>query len=177
MTYTPRNQKPNVNPANKKEKRELPEGFQPMSQGTKKLDVPEREGYHRRWFRGDAKRIAQAQRAGYEFVLDEDVDLNNTDLGGDANASGNSDMGSRVSVISGDSFDKSGQPGRMYLMECPIEYYEVSRQVQEDRNDDIAEALSAGTLGKDASGETFSDSQRRYLKTATPDLFIRKNRE
>lgn len=177
MAYTPRNQKPNVNPANVKEKRELPANFQPMSQGVKKLEVPEREGFHRRWFRGEPKRIAQAQRAGYTFVSEEDVDLNNFDLGGDAKTSGNSDMGTRVSVISGDSYDKSGQPGRMYLMECPIEYYEASRQVQEDRNDDIAEALSAGTLGKDASGETFTDAQRRYLKTATPELFVRKNRE
>lgn len=177
MAYTPRNQKPNVNPANAREKRELPKGFQPMSQGIKKLEVPERDGFHRRWFRGDAKRIAQAQRAGYQFVMSDDVTLNNTDLGGDADTSGNSDLGTRVSVISGDSFEKDGQPGRMYLMECPIEYYEASRQLQEDRNDDIAEALSAGTLGKDASGETFSDAQRRYLKTATPELFIRKNRE
>lgn len=162
-----------TNPSNFK-KRELPPGFQPMSAGVKKLEVPERPGYHRRWFRGDATRIAKAQRAGYTFVHPDDVDLNNFDLGGDAKESGNTDMGTRVSVISGDDLDATGQPGRMYLMECPMEYYEASRDIIEDRNEGIAAALRGGRVGAGEEGETASDVQKRYTKGSMPDLFTPK---
>jgi hypothetical protein len=166
---------PAANPANAKSTRVSLAGFQPMSAGTKKLDVPEREGYHRRWFRGDAGRIAKARRAGYEFVAPEDVALNNFDLGGDANASGNTDLGTRVSVISGDGADETGQPARMYLMECPIEYYEASRQIIEERNLDIADALKGGRAGQEG-GDASMDQSNRYMRGKAPDLFTPKNR-
>ena len=165
-----------VNPANLKEKANLPPGYQPMSAGTKKLETPPRDGYHRRWFRGDATRLAKAQRAGYTFVQPEDVDLNNFDLGGDAKTSGNTDMGTRVSVIAGDDLDPTGQPGRLYLMECPEELYEYSRSIIEDRNESVAEALRGGKLGLGHDGETRFDQDQRYVKGKVPDLFIPKSR-
>lgn len=163
------------NPSNRV-KGSLPKGYQPMSAGVEKLAVPEREGYHRRWFRGTPGRIGQAQRAGYTFVNTDDVDLNNFDLGGDASVSGNTDMGTRVSVISGEDAGPDGQPGRMYLMECPIELYEHSRELHQDRVDGIAEALRGGKIGEGHDGETRHDSNQRYLKGKVPDLFIPKNR-
>src|SRR3972149_5192497 len=129
------------NPANG---RALPAGFQPLGAPTLRLEAPVREGYHRRWIRGNPERIARAMKAGYTFVEPEDTHINNFDLGGDANASGSSDLGSRVSVVSGDDLDKSGQPGRLYLMECPEEYYEVGRGILADRNESVAEALRGG---------------------------------
>jgi hypothetical protein len=164
------------NPSNSKEKSALPKGYQPMSSGTQRLTAPEREGYHRRWFRGDPGRIARAQQAGYEFVSPDDVELNNLDLGGDAKKSGNTDLGSRVSVISGDEPGPDGQYGRMYLMECPIALYEHSRALHQDRVDDIADSLRGGKVGAEQDGETKVDSNNRYLKGKTPDLFIPKNR-
>ena len=158
-----------MNPSNKKEKRELPPGYIPMSQGTQKLVVPEREGWHRRWFRSDPGRIARAMQAGYTFVDRSEVDLNNFDLGGDAKDSGNTDMGSRVSVISGDEADSTGQPARLYLMECPEEYYEHSRALLADRNESVAEALRGGKIGSER--ESKKDQDARYVKGATPDLF------
>ena len=162
------------NPANSKDRGSLPKGYQPMSAGIKKLEVPEREGYHRRWFRGDAGRIARAQRAGYTFVHPDDVDINNTSLGDDTDLSGNTDMGTRVSVIAGDDLDRTGQPGRLYLMECPEELYEYSRDLIADRNEGVAEALRGGKIGAGQEGETSSDVGQRYVKGKTPDLFIPK---
>jgi hypothetical protein len=164
------------NPANEKSKVTLPAGYQPMSNGSKKLEVPARDGYHRRWFRGDAGRIAKAKRAGYEFVDPSEVELNNFDLGGDAKDSGNTDMGSRVSVVSGDGTDEAGQPYRLYLMECPLEIYEYGRSKLQERNDSIADAISGGTLGAGQGGETPRDAAKRYTKGTTPDLFVNKNR-
>jgi hypothetical protein len=164
------------NPANEKDKSFLPPGYQPMSAGVKSLEVPAREGYHRRWFRSDPGRIARAQRAGYTFVDPEEVNLNNFDLGGDAKNSGNTDMGSRVSVISGDEADSTGQPARLYLMECPQELYEHGRSLIADRNEGVAEALRGGKIGAGGEGETSKDQDTRYTKGKMPDLFTPKTR-
>lgn len=164
----------NINPANEPERGALPKNFQPMSAGVRKLEVPERPGFHRRWIRSDAGRIAKAQRAGYRFVEADEVELTNFDLGGDAKESGNTDLGTRVSVISGDGADVTGQPGRLYLMECPIEYYEASREIIEERNESIAETLRGG--GERAAGESMKDAATRYTKGSMPDLFTPKHR-
>lgn len=159
------------NPANLKEKYNLPKNFQPMSAGIPKLSVPEIDGYQLRWFRSDPGRIFRAQQAGYTFVNDDEVELNNFDLGGDAKNSGNTDMGTRVSVISGDEADSTGQPTRLYLMKCPNEVYEYSRKVLGDRNESIAEALRGGKIGAGHDGETREDQGHRYVKGKVPDLF------
>jgi hypothetical protein len=160
-----------ANPANEKEKSILPPGYVPMSQGAQTLAVPQRDGWHRRWFRSDPGRIARAQRAGYTFVDADEVSLVNGDLGGDASTSGNSDMGTRVSVISGDEADSTGQPSRMYLMECPEELYEYSRSILADRNEGIAEALRGGKIGAGHDGETRKDQETRYITGDIPALF------
>lgn len=158
-----------TNAADTKQKRAMPAGFIPMSQGVEKLKVPEREGYHRRWFRGDAGRIARAQQAGYTFVDPADVELNNFDLGGDAKNSGNTDLGTRVSVISGDETGTDGQPHRLYLMECPEEFYEYSRSILADRNESIAEALRGGKIGDEELSA--KDRKAKYVGEGVPDLF------
>ncbi len=162
------------NPADAPKKRELPKGFQPMSNGVQKLSVPDRAGYKRRWFRGDPGRIARARQAGYTHVDKSAVDLNNFDLGGDTSVSGSTDLGSIVSVISGDEAGPDGQPGRLYLMECPIEYYEASRAFIDDRNDSIVEALVGGTVGNnEEAGKRYSSISKD--KNALPDLFRKKS--
>lgn len=165
-----------VNPANEVETSVFPKGFQPMSSITQKLEVPERPGYHRRWFRSDPGRIAKAQRAGFRFVSYDEASLVNFDLGGDAKNSGNTDLGTRVSIISGDGADATGQVGRLYLMECPMEFYEVSRKLVEDRNESVAEMLRGGQAGAGGAGESYNDVTKRYSRITMPDLFTPKNR-
>jgi len=151
---------------------DLPKGYKPMSATVLKLEVPERDGFHRHWFRGTAGRLSQAQQAGYTFVEQKDVHVNNFDLGGDATDSGSTDLGSRVSVISGEDADPAtGQPGRMYLMECPEHLYEYSHNILAERNESIASALRGGRLGTGSNGETQTDANNRYVKGTVPDLF------
>lgn len=156
------------NPAN-----DYPEGFKPipMSTGTLRLAVPERPGWHRHWFRGNPERLARARQAGYRMVQTHEVALNNFDLGGDAMTTGNSDLGSNVSVISGDDLDTTGQPGRLYLMECPLEYYEMGKKILDERNENVAEALRGGKIGSESDAP--GDENARYIKKGTPipDLF------
>lgn len=161
-----------TNPANEKEKSVRPANYRPMSSGQKKLEVPERPGYYRRWFRGDAGRINRALQAGYTFVDPSAVALNNFDLGGDAKESGNTDLGSsRVSVVSGEGADSNGQAERLYLMECPQELYEESKRYVDERNDSVAAALRGGFAEGDGDPEG-----KRYMKGKSPDLFIKKRR-
>jgi hypothetical protein len=157
---------------------EIPKDFRPMNSASLRLEVPERDGYHRHWFRGNPERIGRAQQAGYRFVAPEDVgdSIYNSDLAGDAKSGGSTDLGSRVSVISGDDVDRDGQPGRLYLMEVPMELYEMSQRYLDERNESVAEALRGGTLGAD--NESRQDKNSRYLTKATntSDLFTPKRR-
>ena len=164
------------NPANVPE---LPKGYRPMTSSELRLEVPEKEGYHRHWFRGTPERLARAQQAGYRFVDPEDVTahVNNFDIAGDATASGSTDMGSRVSVISGGADrEDDGQPGRMYLMEVENELYEYSQSLLSDTLDGVAEALRGGTIGRGETGETATDMANRYTKGKPSDLFTPKRR-
>lgn len=156
----------------------LPKGFKPMTSAVLRLEVPEREGYHRHWFRGTPERLARAQQAGYRFVdpSDETVSVNNFDLAGDSEEGGSTDLGSRISVISGDDVDAAGQPGRLYLMECPMEYYEAAQRILADRNESIAEAIRGGTTGSGQHGETRADASKRYTRDLSVNLFTPKNR-
>lgn len=168
-----------ANPANDAPKsvNGLPE-YRPFQAGVGKLEVPKKEGYVRYWFRGEPGRIQRALQAGWTFVDQNDVKLNNFDLGGDAKASGNTDMGSRVSVISGADLDGAGNPNRLYLMECTDELYYRGRANLDATNDGIATALRGGKVGEGQAGnpgETAADVANKYGKV-TANLFTPKNR-
>lgn len=153
----------------------------PLSVPQRKLEVPEIPGYYCRWFRGTPQRLAQAEQAGFEFVGPDEVSLNAVAVGGDASKSGNSDMGSRVSVIEGGETDGAGQAVRMYLMKQKLEFRREDNAITQERNDSIADALTAGyragAVGGTAQGEDASDIAARYVdakRTRMPELFRRK---
>lgn len=158
------------NVANEKKKFELPADYQPMGGVAAKLAVPEKPGYHRRWFKGTAGRIQQAMRAGYRFVDPSEVGTNNFDLGGDAKASGNTDLGdSRVSVVAG-ADGEGGQALRMYLMEVPNEIYDHGRSIMAERNESIAATIRGDGIGAGSNGENRGDAKNRYIDKARTDL-------
>ena len=128
-----------INPANEKQVSVIPENYIPMSAPVQRLQVPEKEGWVRYWFRGDYNRLARAQQAGYRFVQPDEVRVNNLDVAGNPNESGNTDLGSRVSIVTGDEMGPDGQPNRLYLMEIPKELYEYGQKLLQERNDTIAE--------------------------------------
>ena len=153
----------------------------PLSVPQRKLEVPDIPGYYLRWFRGTAQRLAQAERAGFDYVTPDEIQLNNVTLGGDARKDGNTDLGSRVSVVEGSEVDGGGQAVRLYLMKQKMEHFKEDQAIIQDRNDQIADALTAnfkqGTIGGRDQGETAEDSKQRYVdprRTRVPDLFKRK---
>lgn len=172
------------NPSNSPEKPAAERVRVPLHLPVQKLQVPEIPGYHLHWFRGSPQRIHQAERAGFVFVAPDEVALNSTLLGGDANHSGNTDMGSRVSIVSGD-VDDSGQAVRLYLMKQKMEHYLEDRKMLEERNDSIADSLtesfrSGAPIANAAPGEARDDVDKRYVnrqrQPKVPDLFRRKAR-
>ena len=155
----------------------------PLSVPQRKLEVPDIPGYSLRWIRGTAQRLAQAERAGFEYVEEEEAQLNAVSLGGDASKSGNTDLGSRVSIVEGGEVGDDGQAIRMYLMKQKLEYFHEDQEIVQRRNDSVAEALTAGytqgRVGGQAEGETPEDLSRRYVdqkRSRVPDLFRKKAR-
>jgi hypothetical protein len=162
------------NPASASPK--LPKGYKPLSSGVLRLEVPEKEGWHRHWFRGSPGRLNRAHQAGYRYVDPEDVDMNNFDIAGDSTNSGSTDLGSRVSVVSGDDVTVNGQASRMYLMECPQELFVYAQSLLEKEVDSTAEALRGGLVGAGQAGETRQDVSKRYFKGGkVPSLFNKKS--
>ena len=154
----------------------------PLSVPQRKLQVPAIPGYHLRWLRGIG-RAQQAIQAGFEFVSPDEVSLNSIGPGGDAQHSGNTDMGSRVSVVEGGEIE-GGQAVRMYLMKQKMEFYLEDKQILEKINDKTADNLTAayrtGTVGIGQPGAPrldASDAGKQYVdasRTKVPELFKKK---
>lgn len=166
-----------INPANEKKSEglSLPKGYRPMSVGQRRLEVPPIDGYHLHWFRGTAGNLVRAQQAGYEFVDKDEVSLNDFDIAGTGNGDKGTDLGTRVSVISGDDVGENGQAGRLYLMKCKQEIYQYAQGLLGKQVDLTAETLKGGNVGRGQAGETRVDSGNRYLKEMKAPLLTRKN--
>lgn len=149
----------------------------PMSVPVQKLEAPDMPGFHLHWFTGSPERLQRAIDGGYEFVDEREMKINNVSLGTVSTASGNTDMGSRVSVVSGTEIGKDGQPMRLILMKIKQEWYEEDQKLVEARNEQVASALRGGKIGaeQDAAG----DVQHRYVdknRTKIPDMFTPKRK-
>jgi len=167
-----------LNPANAVAKTSAERKRIPMSVPVQKLETAEIPGYHLHWFRSAPDRIQRALNAGYEFVKPEEISLNNVSLGGNSAVSGNTDLGSQVSVIAGGIEDGTTQPSRLILMKIKLELYEEDEAIKDKRSAGVVNALSKGLVGAgEAPGEKAGDSAQRYVKrdlTKLPEMFRRK---
>ena len=131
----------------------------PMSVPVQKLSAPEIPGYHLHWFLSNADRLQRAMDGGYEFVDEREAKINPVGLGGDSAISGNTDMGSRVSVVSGQEIGKDGQPTRLVLMKIRQEWWDEDQLLVEARNTQVRDSLLGGMIG--AEQDRPGDSQHR----------------
>lgn len=144
----------------------------PMSVPVQRLEAPDIPGYHLHWFAGSPDRLQRALDGGYEFVDEKETKVNSVGLGSDSTCSGNTDMGSRVSVVSGQEVGKDGQPTRLVLMKIKEEWWLEDQKLVEARNEKVAASLRGGLLG--AENDKPGDTQHRYVdksRTKIPDLF------
>jgi hypothetical protein len=131
----------------------------PMSTPQRRLEVPDIAGYRLYWF--VERNVERALQGGYEFVDSKEIALNQRGIGTSSNVSGNSDMGSRVSVISGQGQD--GQPERLVLLKIKQEWFEEDQAVLQARNKQIEDAIRRGQVGAEKSDAL--DWAQAYLKT------------
>lgn len=158
-------EKPETNPANKEPEKKRDRV--PMTLPLRKLELPEITGYHLHWMSDRAGRIEQALRAGYEFVTPEDIGaLNRTELGSGLKSTGNHDMGTRVSVISGDE--------TLYAMKIKEEWFREDQQLLVDRNEAITDTLLRGTVGSE--NEDAEDRRGQKLRYGTAQIGNRSSK-
>jgi hypothetical protein len=148
---SPANSKP-VETARKESKRI------PMSIPVARLSVPDIPGYHLHWFSGES-RVQRALQAGYEFVEEDETTVNDRSAAGGENQ----DMGSRVSVFSGDEVDARNQPVRLYLMKLREELWQEDQANYADRSKGMLEALNVGRHDM-SNAPTGSDDSHRYAE-------------
>lgn len=166
------------NPANKSGKDSMERKRIPMSVPIQKLEVPEIPGYHLYWFRGDAARIQRALQGGYEFVDERETQVNSVGLGNDSAESGNTDMGSRVSIIAGDEIGHDGQPVRLVLMKIRQELHEEDLQIAAEANERVAASLRGGfESGRIGDEGNPGDRSQRYVdkNRSSTNLFTPKH--
>ena len=159
------------NPANERQLRVTDETRVPMGLPALMLGVPEIPGYVMHWFADRPGRINRAMNAGYEFVSQEEVQLANFNLASTLEESGNTDMGTRVSVHGG--VGEQGKAERLYLMKIKKEWYDKDMALREQAADKVVQALRSGTTGADR--ESMANAAQRYAKN-TDNLFTKKRR-
>lgn len=135
------------------------------------LEVPEIPGYVMHWFADRPGRVSRALRGGYEFVDPDEVRINNFGLADDLNSTGNTDMGSRISVHGGT--DEKGASQRLYLMKIKKEWYDRDMTLREEASDRVVESLRAGK--QEVGRGTQADAAQRYVRN-TDNLFTRNKR-
>lgn len=153
------------NPANAPERANRTRERIPMSVPQLKLAVPDIPGYHLHWMMNEPARIAQALRAGYEFVERGQVEVSNNLLGGTAAEDGSTDLGSRISVVAG-GVNEQGEAARLVLMMIKNEWWAEDQKAMESRSDLLVSQLRSGQINADQAGEQQTDKRHRYVDSA-----------
>lgn len=137
---------------------------------TQKLAVAEIPGFVLHWFRNEPDRIARALEAGYQFVTRTEVSVPQVGVGTSVKVDGNTDLGSRVSVVAGGT-GGDGQPSRLILMKLPEALRREDEDAQFQRSEQFIKTLSVGQIGADQK-----DPTGRYVgsNTSLPDMFRAK---
>ncbi len=156
-----------ANPANEPVKRLTDVTRVPMDLPTLKLGVPEVPGFYLYWHLG--KNVGRALRAGYVHVVEGEVEIEQAGIATGRSVSGNSDLGTNISVSAGNSGDTED---RLYLMKLPNELHEQDMMAKEAVNEEIAIALRAGTLGSEGD----PDRNKRYMKEGQHLFYPKKAR-
>ena len=147
----------------------------PMSVPLRKLEVPEIEGYHLHWVK--ESNIPRALQAYYEFVEENEVPINQRSPGTDTEVSGNTDLGSRISLGAGIGAD--GKPERLYLMKLAQEYWLADRAQIDGRNASILGGIFRGEkiINQSPAGQSRGDNSMDYVDLERTKALFSRRRE
>lgn len=131
----------------------------PLSVPRRRLEASPIPGFVLYWFK--ESNIEIAIQAGYDFVDNREVILNQSVESSSGDLSGNTDLGSRVSVIGGTS--ERGGPERLVLMKIREEWWIEDRKLLDAENAQVIQAVFGGQIfGTDRAG----DHTQSYVKTS-----------
>lgn len=131
----------------------------PLSVPRRKLEVDPIPGFVLYWFK--ESNIGIAIDAGYDFVDNREVKLVQSTESNSSDQSGNTDLGSRVSVI-GDKIGERGVPERLVLMKIPEEWWREDRELLDNQNAEIIKSIfGQGVI----AGQSQGDHSQSYVKT------------
>lgn len=131
----------------------------PLSVPRRKLEASPIPGFVLYWFK--ESNIEIALQAGYEFVDNREVIINQTVEANSSDNSGNTDLGSRVSVI-GDRVGERGVPERLVLMKIPEDWWREDRKLLDNENAAILNTIFGGQIFAAERG----DHTQSYVKTS-----------
>ena len=142
----------------------------PMSTPRLKLQVPDLPGYYLYWHL--ESKVPQAIAAGYEFVLQDDLPVNQRGIGTDTQISGNADLGSHIRTPAG--IGANGEPEYHVLMKLREEWYREDQKANDTRNLSKLEGIFG--KGDIAGSEHVSEADKapRYVKKALIQRPLRK---
>lgn len=115
----------------------------PLSVPRRKLEVDPIPGFVLYWFK--ESNIPIAIQAGYDFVDANEVVLNQINEANPADQSGNTDLGSRVSII-GDKIGERGVPERAVLMKIREEWWREDREILDNENARTIQSIFGGEI-------------------------------
>ena len=108
----------------------------PLGVARSKLSVPVRLGYQRRWINDAEGRIANAESGGYQFAVDDKLQIGQQDIDNE-----NRDLGARISRV----VDKTtGQ--KAYLMEIKEDFYEEDQTAKIRKVEEVDRRIKTGKL-------------------------------
>jgi hypothetical protein len=138
----------------------------PMSVARRKMEVQALPGWHLHWF--SDTNVPLAIDAGYEFVDKSEISLNQLGVGANHNMTGNTDMGSRVSIIGSlnKGSDDNRGPERAYLMKLKEEYRQEDLQEMARIAARPLEAIFSGEMIAGPEGKLNDSGELVYVKTA-----------
>ncbi len=138
----------------------------PFSGFVKKLDVliPDdselKTDFYLRWFNDTPGRIAAAQRAGYDFVSQKEVQLN------DGVVQLNADLGEKVTALVGAK--ENGQPLLAYLMKLPLQFRKEDEARYEAQLAEVDDVIKRGMYGRAAEARNARGEPTHYIPDGAP---------
>lgn len=143
----------------------------PMSTARRKMETQALPGYHLHWF--SDSNVSQALDAGYEFVDRSEISLNQVGVGASHAMSGNTDMGTQVSIIGSLEGPNKG-PERAYLMKLKDEYRKEDLAAMAEVAARPLQAIFAGEVIAGPEGKVNEKGELVYVKTALLNRPTRK---
>lgn len=147
----------------------------PMSTPVLRLETPEIPGYHLHWARD--WQVPRFVQAGYQFVLFDEVPVNQRQIGTDGSVTGASNLSSQIRLAAGIGPD--GNPEYLVLMKLAEDLWLEDRKIIDDRNASVLNSVFRGEKIIGAEKDTNQDDRDlRYVdKERTKALFNRPVRK